>query len=356
MLDYMNGPCMFAEFPLAMRDVFPSDVFANVSDASCHGGKRRCHRNKNGNKYYHNKNTQRVKRGQDAPAVRYTIDAVGKSGYELTLYKEIPAGMLEAAVQKAANELVEKLYVPNYHVVEDIFGRQYYVEEEMDAEQLREKVLSSININDIKKKLARKLFLDYRVELSHRGDEVLINSDKDGISQEFNFENELDDIRIKSCAAVDDKTVSLCVELKTGYKELVCKSATPRTVDVNFKLAPSAQNKLEERKAPFRTTTNKEETESEDRADDERSIDGDSETATAINSDFKLTRENKQEQLASDAESTSASESGSDDGNKKMTITKVYSPILENVEDEEIDRYKKSFEHSPKGYALVEDY
>lgn len=344
MIDYMNGPCMFAEFPL-MRDIFPGNMFANERNIDFHANKRPCYRNNYGNKYTH----KRANHSHKDTSIRYTIESVGDTGYELKLYKKIPSGMLEAAVKKTANELVDKLYAPNYHVVEDIFGRQYYVEEEMDPQQLRNKVFSSIDMNDIKKKLARKLFHDYGVELNHRGDEVTINSTNDGIHQEFNFEKELDDIKIKSCNAVDDETVMLCVELKE-HKEPV-RAPVPRTIEIDFNLVPLTYKEEDS------VTTEPEVThpdEEEDNEVDDEEID---EHLGVLDDDFMMDPE---EQYESSAESSIASESepeseSDSEVDQKTTITKVYSPILENVEDEEIDRYKKAFEHSPKGYALVED-
>lgn len=348
---------MFSEVPLFLKDAFPRDIYArdrNDIRSVFQASKRPCYRSDYGNKYTHKYNDKlrtrpSQKKKKDA-AINYTIESIGDSKYEMKLYKQIPSGMLHAAINKKAKELVDKLYVPSYHVVEDFFGRQYYVEDEVDPVQLRQKVLSSINVNEIKRKIARELFQDYGVELNHRGDEVCINSEKDSINQEFSFEKELADIRVKSCKAVSDETVMLCIELLVNQPEDVKQSTVPRTVDINFALLPS--------KTGYLIASNTEEASS---SDDENSS-KEKETGDHLDVLYadrlaldKCSKEEDEVNYNSSEESSIASDSESDTEDEKTHVAKVYSPILENVEDEEVNRYRKSFDHSPTGYALIED-
>lgn len=131
-------------------------------------------------------------------SLRYTVDE-SPEGYTLSLWKQVPEGMVASAVEGEISNLKEQSYRPNYHLVRDLWGNSYFVEEEADEEELLRDALSKLDIKAINRKIARSLFQEYEIDLNHRGDELTVSSRKDGISKAFEIGCQIDDVKITGC-------------------------------------------------------------------------------------------------------------------------------------------------------------
>lgn len=342
MLDIFNGPCMATLPSIYNNDAaFPHDIFSAMPIFSemmvdAPHGKRRCYKNynKTGGNEHTQKHASRARSHKKQHSMNYKIEKLGNGNYELQLSKKIGHNVVAKAINDQVSVLAEKYYVPSYSVVRDIFGRQYYVEEETDEEELRQKVMSQIDIGDIKRKIARQQFNDYEFELNHRGDEVIMFSKSDKIEKEFNFGENLEDIRMKYCTINNKNTEAvLCVELIASEGHNINNSVFAQPVNHANEVFPDPISDLSHQSSEEEN----EENEAYISTDDELNTNTDGNTSDSSD-------------VVSDAVSDSDSSAYYGE-----SVTKVYSPILENVEDEEIDRYRKSFEHSPSGYAIIED-
>lgn len=131
-------------------------------------------------------------------SLRYTVDE-SPDGYTLLLSKKVPKGMISEAVNQQIAELKEELYRPTYHLVRDLWGNPYFVEEEADEESLLRSALSRLDMPAISRKIARSLFQEYEIDLNHRGDQLTVSSRKDGITKSFEIGSCIEDIRVAGC-------------------------------------------------------------------------------------------------------------------------------------------------------------
>ncbi|QLG71194.1 hypothetical protein HG535_0B02320 [Zygotorulaspora mrakii] len=131
-------------------------------------------------------------------SMRYSVEENDDS-YILSLYKKVPEGRIAEMVNQELVKLKESAYRPIYHVVHDILGNSYYLEEEQDENELIRKAMSQLNMNAIYRKVAREAFQDLNIELNHRGDELTVSSQRDGISKSFEIDEQIADVRVVGC-------------------------------------------------------------------------------------------------------------------------------------------------------------
>lgn len=136
-------------------------------------------------------------------SLKYTVDE-SPEGYTLWLSKKVPRGMIAEAVNEQISHLKEESYRPTYHLVRDLWGNPYFVEEEADEESLLREALSKLDMKAINHKIARNLFQEYEIDLNHRGDQLTVSSRRDGITKSFEIGSCIEDIRVTGCK-LDDK-------------------------------------------------------------------------------------------------------------------------------------------------------
>ena len=210
MFSIFNSPCVFEQLP-SFSQPLNSRYFDCSSPVSYYP---ECKRRKA------IKANLRAPKKSDANCsepLRYAL-AETPNGYTLSLSKRIPYELFSKYVNEKLGELKENHYRPTYHVVQDFFGNQYYVEDEADEDALLRSALKDLDFRAIGKKIAKDLFQDYEIELNHRGDELSILSKKDKIFKEFSLDQVFEDVFVIGCGVenIDDGSREKYALLKIG--------------------------------------------------------------------------------------------------------------------------------------------
>lgn len=202
----MNTPCIFEQqqqqpFPAFSQAAFP------CGEAPCLSFAPQQRRQQPAFKSYSNQqrfNPYFDKQAKnDAKSINYTL-VEKESSYVLTLQKRLARDALVDAVYNSIS-----LSTPKYRMVQDFFGNSFYVKEDGPQQPTEEEIAV------IGRKLARKEFQDYEIELNHLGNELKINSDKDKISKVFAFsETTIDDFDILKCGIDDTDEQYVVLKLK----------------------------------------------------------------------------------------------------------------------------------------------
>lgn len=122
-----------------------------------------------------------------------------RDSLHLQIMKPITHSKLTQAVNKKLNKLKDQIFPPEYQMVTDYYGNQYYVEiERSDNENYQiDKILrDKINVNDIISRICYKTFRDYQIELSKRCDNIIVTSKTDNIIKEIALPNVIKDFNI----------------------------------------------------------------------------------------------------------------------------------------------------------------
>ncbi|CAI4063611.1 hypothetical protein SUVZ_07G3730 [Saccharomyces uvarum] len=409
MFSVFNSPCVFEQLPTFNQSAH------NFEYSSPMNYQPECKRRR---AVRANLRAQERRSRAESPVLKYALSET-PNGYNLSLYKHIPYSLFSKYVNEKLGELKENHYRPTYHVVEDFFGNQYYVEDEFDENALLRSALKDLDFKAIGKKIAKDLFQDYEIELNHRGDELSILSKKDNISKDFCLDEVFEDVFVIGCGVenIDDDSSDKYALLKIGLvkherKNVLLNSRQPKMLQNKV-----TQEQPQEEVRTFYSSPQKEEEEEEEIA--EPSLIKDEQIKRWIEEERLMQEESKQvkrEKLAkenqerqkkekqaklkakkefliknqkarraekkkeqesnqsstskigvrhntsntdvkeSDNESiNSESEMNSDSSITSNTLKKHVSPILEDVEDEETDRYNELLTRSPRGKSIIED-
>ncbi|QLQ80094.1 hypothetical protein HG537_0D00940 [Torulaspora globosa] len=365
-------------------------------------------------------------------SLRYTVNE-SPEGYTLSLWKEVPEGMVASVVESEVIKLKEESYRPNYHLVRDMWGNSYFLEEEADEEELMREAFSKLNMKTVSRKVARSLFQEYEIDLNHRGDELTITSHKDGVSKAFEIGCQIDDVKVVGCKL--NETLEYGILQIALVKSDECRGKTDSLARlIQWSQSQSAGNsegddaEINERsrraaEAEAQEAANKARREAEIRAKIEAQLaaklEAEKETRKAeeqrkkkeqqrIEEEERKQREAelrrriakeesekqaeeearrlKEQQLkerkaflieqqrakrlrSEQAKSTSSPKTvtininfGSDDNNERQdtkgqsdNLKRYQSPILEDVDDAEIQRFNESLSRSPQGSPIVEE-
>ncbi|QLL32996.1 hypothetical protein HG536_0D05180 [Torulaspora globosa] len=185
MFPVIQSPCVFETLPSLNMFGFEQPVVAPVP-------KRRRGLGRSSGQYL------RYMPSRASASLRYTVDE-SPEGYTLSLWKEVPDGLVAGAVESEVVKLKEESYRPNYHLVRDMWGNSYFLEEEADEEELMREAFSRLNMKTVSRKVARSLFQEYEIDLNHRGDELTVTSHKDGVSKAFEIGCRIDDVKVVGC-------------------------------------------------------------------------------------------------------------------------------------------------------------
>ncbi|CAI4063090.1 hypothetical protein N7582_002294 [Saccharomyces uvarum] len=352
----------------------------------------------------------------ESPVLKYALSETS-NGYNLSLYKHIPYSLFSKYVNEKLGELKENHYRPTYHVVEDFFGNQYYVEDEVDEKALLRSALEDLDFKAIGKKIAKDLFQDYEIELNHRGDELSILSKKDNISKDFCLDEVFEDVFVIGCGVenIDDDSSDKYALLKIGLVKHERKNVLLNSKQPEMLQNEVTQEQPQEEVRTFYSSPQNEEGEEmaepsltkdeqikrwveEERLMQEESRQAKKEKLAKANqerqkkekqaklkakkesllkrqkarrAEQKKEQESNQSSTSKDgvrhntnntdvtesdnASTNSESEMDSDFSITSNTLKKHVSPILEEIEDEEIDRYNELLTRSPRGNSIIED-
>ena len=137
-------------------------------------------------------------------------------GLLLTFKKQLPSSLYYQAIEEQYYKIRQNLK-PTCHVVTDFFGNQYYV-----ANQLNEQdIIDQIDRNAIGRKLAKGMFQDYSLELSHDGAKLTVSSKRDNIDETLRFGSLIADFHVVGCGVVNDDTAVLKIDVIFESKELL---------------------------------------------------------------------------------------------------------------------------------------
>lgn len=359
-------------------------------------------------------------------SLRYTVEE-SPEGYTLSLWKKVPEGMVTSAVDTQITKLKEDSYRPNYHLVRDMWGNSYFVEEEADEEELLRNALSKLNMKAINRKVARSLFQEYEIDLNHRGDELTVSSRRDGVSKAFEIGCQIDDVKVVGCklnesleygvlqialVKSDDckgqtNDLAKLIQWTQGQsaeesdKEEVCQMARAsaeaeaehnaasnarREAEIRAKIeaqiAAKLEAEMEARKAEEQQRAREEErreriaqeNERRQRIAKEEQQRKDREEAKRLKAQelkekkaFLIEQKRAERLIAAQRKSPSPNtvtiniNFGNDDNgcdsyeSGSCGLKRYQSPILEDVEDAEVERFNKSLSKSPQGSRILEE-
>ncbi|CAI6525284.1 AIS_HP2_G0020190.mRNA.1.CDS.1 [Saccharomyces cerevisiae] len=339
------------------------------------------------------------------------------NGYTLSLYKQVPYELISKYVNEKLDELKESHYRPTYHVVQDFFGNQYYVEDEVDENALFRSALKELEFKAIGKKIAKDLFQDYEIELNHRGDELSILSKRDNIFKDFCLDQVFEDVFVISCGIenMDDDSRDKYALLKIGLVRQERKNITPNASqqkvllnepkeqpqeDINTcqsfpeqeevvepetsllkeeqikkwieeeRIMQEESRKAEKQKLAVESVKRQKKEkqaklkakkeslikrQKSKRAEQKKIPESNSSTFSEIKTNFKDNNINTDFAQSDNESINSESDTNSDSSMSSNALKNFVSPVLEDVEDEEVDRYNESLSRSPKGNSIIED-
>ncbi|CCK68518.1 Btn2p KNAG_0B00700 [Huiozyma naganishii CBS 8797] len=151
---------------------------------------------------------------QSSPSMRLVTKEV-EGGLLLTFQKQFDPEIYRAAVIRELQKLRDSVE-PTYRAVTDFFGRQYYVANEISEHEL----LQKIDFPLLERQIAKQLFQDYSLELSHDGSNLAVSSKRDKLEETLQFEFPAEDIRVVGCGVLDDTTAFLRVAVDSKNNEL----------------------------------------------------------------------------------------------------------------------------------------
>lgn len=362
-------------------------------------------------------------------SLRYTVDE-SPEGYTLSLWKEVPEGMVAGAVENEVAKIKEEIYRPNYHLVRDMWGNSYFLEEEADEEELMREAFSKLNMKTVSRKVARSLFQEYEIDLNHRGDELTVTSHKDGVSKAFEIGCQIEDVKVVGCKL--NETLEYGILQIALVKSVECRGKTDnlarliqwsqsqsagkseekdaeearriaeaeaqeaaakasREAEIRAKIEAQLAAKLEaemearkaeeqrkkeeqqrfeeekrrQREVELRKRIAKEESEKRAQEEARRLKEQQLKERKAFLIEQQRAKRLRSEQATSASSPKTVTINinfGSDDSNERQdtkgqsdSVRSYQSPILEDVDDAEIQRFNESLSRSPLGSPIVEE-
>ena len=137
-------------------------------------------------------------------------------GVTLTFQKPLPPNAYYQTIEEQYHKIKQTIK-PTYRVVTDFFGNQYYV-----ANQINEQtIIDQIDCNAIGRKLAKEMFQDYSLELSHDGSKLIVCSTRDNINEKLQFGSLISDFHVVGCGVINEDTAVLKIDVIFETKELL---------------------------------------------------------------------------------------------------------------------------------------
>ncbi|CCE62969.1 hypothetical protein TPHA_0D03330 [Tetrapisispora phaffii CBS 4417] len=130
--------------------------------------------------------------------------------YVINLKKRIANKSVTEYVNQQIQLYKETHYRPTYYIETDRFGNQYYIEDSMTSSTQRKlecDALDNLDMTRIGKEIAERSFNDYIIEKGSRSNEIVLRSRKDLIDEEYSFDNDIDTFEV------------LGFDLEVNYKE-----------------------------------------------------------------------------------------------------------------------------------------
>lgn len=356
--------------------------------------KRRCH---HGSMSHQVRNL--AKKHHSTVPIKYEVEETER-GYVLSLYRRLDQNALRQEVNKQIAALKEQLYKPTYHYCQFLGG---LVEEQADEDSLLRQAMSQLDVGAVCRKLARNAFKDYKIELNYRGDELTIVSRSDNVAKEFNLGTHIDDLEIigcrldKSCNNAVWRILLVGSDKVAGQVMQVLPEQTPnreRQTPFEIEQAQTQEDPEDEdwehesHTQPEAEVTQEQEQEGHEREyepdqtkaqqhyreESESQMESESENSDSEQeSDAQEESEETEEPEASMEESkVQQPENMVDDSRsarskieirfhdsepstKECHLSRRNSPIMEEVEDEEVDRFRQLVRRAPTGSAILED-
>lgn len=120
-------------------------------------------------------------------------------GFILKLFKELSKQQLYDAIYTEVQKIKEQNYRPSYNIVRDVYGNQLCIEDPVEHDELLQSAMSQVDLDMIGNHLSKNHFKDYNIELNHRGDELIVSSKDDSLHKEIELTDVADDILIIDC-------------------------------------------------------------------------------------------------------------------------------------------------------------
>ncbi|EDO15918.1 hypothetical protein Kpol_480p5 [Vanderwaltozyma polyspora DSM 70294] len=156
---------------------------------------------------------------QKAENTELKYDIIQKSDNKLilSLYANIPEDVYKRELVEQLTAIEAELNKPGYKVVQDLFGNQYLVEQNLNEFELRREAMNTLDINSVNKKAAKIAFKNFKIELNNLGNEIHVANENLGISKVFSIPN-IEDINVSDLSTVDgnhrfDKLAVLKIEI-----------------------------------------------------------------------------------------------------------------------------------------------
>ena len=156
------------------------------------------------------------------PQIRLNITTTQtEEGALVTLKKplEQPSQYNDALEERVAAIKEKYASIPQYSLVSDMFGNQYYMDNSARVQSQLVEELRAIDMTAVSRKLAKQAFRDYTLELSHDGSTLSVSSKNDNEERELQFGGSLQDFFVKKCTVEDGKVAVLQIGVVLEQKK-----------------------------------------------------------------------------------------------------------------------------------------
>lgn len=356
-------------------------------------------------------------------------------GVLLTFQKQLPYNKYYQAIEEQYHNIKQTIK-PTYRIVTDFFGNQYYVANQIDEQA----VLDQIDCNAVGRKLAKEMFQDYSLELSHDGSKLVVCSSRDNINEKLQFNSFISDFQVVGCGVINENTAVLKIDvifetkkelLEAQYQKEEQEDEKKRLAEIKEteRISRLEQERIRKQKEAERIALEKERREKSEstmklkakqelekklalekeqkeqerreeelkrKQEEERRIKrektlqehieyqrslveeerrrkqeklqqesllaskldamvSDSNNVVNININFHNENDNDISGYESSAVESAVSDSEDSETSISHSLRRYSSPVLEEVEDDEMSRYNESLIKSPRGTSIIED-
>ncbi|CCD23626.1 Cur1p NDAI_0B05940 [Naumovozyma dairenensis CBS 421] len=309
MFSFYNSPTLFDTLPIFQQLSNQPESYDNLTYYPSDIKRRRTNNNIiSSGTQHHAKKT----------SLSYSLNQKDdESTMVLSLMKRIPKHIFTNSINEKIKDLKEQNYNPTYNIIEDSFGNQYYMEVGItpkEDELLTKRIMNKLDISAMEKQIVKDSFKDYQLELNHRGDELRIQSCKDQIAQDLDLPHEFDDFNILEFKIDNDNE-------NDSYDLAILKIGL--TLDGNKKTSRPQHHRHRHHHSHHST--------------------------------HKKSRHSSYHKSSnSNDDSGSFPQHLKEAKNEKKNIV-IHSPILEEIDDEEVAKYNDSLLWIPSGNAIVEE-
>lgn len=241
--------------------------------------------------------------------------------------------------------------IPRYKVVSDWFGNQYYVENDIDQDTVHKEVLQSIDWNQFATSIGRKLFRDYNIELNHAGTELQVRSVMDDIDQIFELNEEADDVEIIGLQLTEDLQ-------EVALKLRVIKKQNKEHHDTSHRIVASADSNESVKEKHTRVKKSKTKKHRHSLSKNvQKSTDNIESAPKSVIAEKSDEPKSYKIEVAFDTTNDTDNKSAisSNQSSRRSSQSSAISVALEEVDDEEVKRWKASLSQSPSGHSILED-